>query len=182
MGGHCRPKILPGPPQNFSGLFLKVLHRRLTAPLVGKLAPPVPPPNENVWLRPWAQTMFSWYVVSAERLSSSRSSFHCVCYHITKTSFLIIFLPTKQLQHCVVSTPSLKQKESYQHIISQIFNNVTFFRRKDAGNDFENLKIGFTLGCVKLPEIKPLYEKKVQSSKMIRHVLEWNSTRSSAKV
>jgi len=41
------------PPQNFSGLFLKVLHRPLAAPLVAKLAPPVAPPNENVWLRPW---------------------------------------------------------------------------------------------------------------------------------
>ena len=40
------------PPQNFSGLFLKVLHRPLTAPLVAKLAPPVAPPNEKVWLRP----------------------------------------------------------------------------------------------------------------------------------
>ena len=40
------------PPQNFSGLFLKVLHRPLAAPLVAKLAPPVAPPNENVWLRP----------------------------------------------------------------------------------------------------------------------------------
>ena len=39
-------------PQNFSDLFLKVLHRPLTAPLVAKLAPPVPPPYENVWLRP----------------------------------------------------------------------------------------------------------------------------------
>jgi len=26
----------------------------LTAPLVAKLAPPVAPPNENVWLRPWS--------------------------------------------------------------------------------------------------------------------------------
>ena len=34
------------------GLFLKVLHRSLTAPVVAKLAPPVAPPNENVWLRP----------------------------------------------------------------------------------------------------------------------------------
>ena len=40
-------------PQNISGLFLKVLHRPLTAPLVAKLAPPVALPNENVWLRPW---------------------------------------------------------------------------------------------------------------------------------
>jgi len=31
------------PPQNFSGLFMKVLHRPLTAPLVAKLAPPVAP-------------------------------------------------------------------------------------------------------------------------------------------
>ena len=31
------------PPKNFSGLFLKVLHRPLTAPLVAKLAPPVAP-------------------------------------------------------------------------------------------------------------------------------------------
>ena len=57
----------PLPPQNFAwppsgppkirslsvGLFLKVLHRPLTAPLVAKLVPPVAPPNENVWLRPW---------------------------------------------------------------------------------------------------------------------------------
>ena len=46
------------PPQNFSGLPLKVLHRPLTAPLVAKLAPPVAPPNENVWLRPWLGLMF----------------------------------------------------------------------------------------------------------------------------
>jgi len=32
---------------------IEVLHRPLTTPLVAKLAPPVPPPNENVWLRPW---------------------------------------------------------------------------------------------------------------------------------
>ena len=36
---------MPLPPQNFSGLFLKVLHRPLTAPLVAKLTPPVPPPQ-----------------------------------------------------------------------------------------------------------------------------------------
>ena len=46
--GHC-------PPKKFSGLFLKVLHRPLTAPLVAKLAPPVAPPNENVWIRPWVE-------------------------------------------------------------------------------------------------------------------------------
>jgi len=46
-----------GPPKIFRmtsggvGLFLKVLHRPLTAPLVAKLAPP----NKNVWLRPWQQ-------------------------------------------------------------------------------------------------------------------------------
>ena len=50
QGGHCPPKILPGP-QKFFRLFLKVLHRPLTAPLVAKLDPPVAPPNENVWLR-----------------------------------------------------------------------------------------------------------------------------------
>jgi len=54
QGGYCPPKILPVPPvapQNFLGHFLKVLHRPLTAILVAKLAPPVAPPNENVWLR-----------------------------------------------------------------------------------------------------------------------------------
>jgi len=53
--GHCPPKILPDPPvvPPKLGLFLKILHRPLTAPLVAKLAPPVAPPNENVWLRPW---------------------------------------------------------------------------------------------------------------------------------
>jgi len=58
-GGHCPPKILPGPLSSpikirylSVGLFLKVLHRPLTAPLVAELAPPVAPPNENVWLRP----------------------------------------------------------------------------------------------------------------------------------
>jgi len=50
--GHCPPKNFAWPPKNFSGLFLKVLHRPLTAPLVAKLDPPVTPPNENVWLRP----------------------------------------------------------------------------------------------------------------------------------
>ena len=35
--------LTPTGPQNFSGLFLKVLHRPLTAPLVAKLAPPVAP-------------------------------------------------------------------------------------------------------------------------------------------
>jgi len=56
QGGPLPPKKFAWPPvapQNFSGLFLKVLHRSLTAPLVAKLAPPVVPPNENVWLRPW---------------------------------------------------------------------------------------------------------------------------------
>ena len=61
-GCHSPPKILPGPPKFFAwrhaagvGLFLKVLHRSLTAPLVAKLAPPVAPPNENVWLRPCSE-------------------------------------------------------------------------------------------------------------------------------
>ena len=43
LGGATAPQILPGPPKNFSRLFLKVLHRPLTAPLVAKLAPPVAP-------------------------------------------------------------------------------------------------------------------------------------------
>ena len=42
-GGALPPKNFVWPPQNFSGLFLKVLHRPLTAPLVAKLAPPVDP-------------------------------------------------------------------------------------------------------------------------------------------
>ena len=57
LGGfHCPPKFCLASP-NFSGLFLKVLHRPLTAPLVAKLATPVPPPNENVWLRPCDETL-----------------------------------------------------------------------------------------------------------------------------
>jgi len=51
QGGHC-PQNFAWPPKTFSGLFLKVLHRPLTAPLVAKLAPLVAPPNENVWLHP----------------------------------------------------------------------------------------------------------------------------------
>jgi len=39
-GGHCPPKFCLTPKKS-SGLFLKVLHRPLTAPLVAKLAPPV---------------------------------------------------------------------------------------------------------------------------------------------
>jgi len=35
-------------PKNFSGLFLKVLHRPLTAPLVAKLAPPVSLPQMKI--------------------------------------------------------------------------------------------------------------------------------------
>ena len=42
-GGPLPPKNFAWPPKNFSGLFLKVLHRPLTAPLVAKLAPPVAP-------------------------------------------------------------------------------------------------------------------------------------------
>jgi len=67
--GGCQGGPLPPPnsawppsgPPNFSGLFLKVLHRPLTAPLVAKLAPPMAPPNENAWLRPWllGHTLFS---------------------------------------------------------------------------------------------------------------------------
>ena len=64
QGGHCPPKILPGPPSGPPKIFrvtschcIEVLHRPLTAPLVAKLAPPVAPPNENVWLRPWQQLL-----------------------------------------------------------------------------------------------------------------------------
>ena len=42
-GGPTAPQNFAWPPQNFLGLFLKVLHRPLTAPLVAKLAPPVAP-------------------------------------------------------------------------------------------------------------------------------------------
>jgi len=52
-GGELPPQNFAWPLKNFSGLFLKVLHRPLTAPLVAKLAPPEAPPNEDVWLRPW---------------------------------------------------------------------------------------------------------------------------------
>jgi len=54
-GATAPPKFclsLPVAPPKL-GLFLKVLHRPSTAPLVAKLDPPVAPPNENVWLRPW---------------------------------------------------------------------------------------------------------------------------------
>ena len=75
QGGQCPPQILPGPPvapQHFSGLFLKVLHRPLTTPLVAKLAPPVAPPNENVWLRP------CWWLLSCDFFMwcSIAQSFH----------------------------------------------------------------------------------------------------------
>ena len=52
------------PPKNFAWppsvppkirSLSEVLHRPLTAPRVAKLAPPVAPPNENVWLRPREQ-------------------------------------------------------------------------------------------------------------------------------
>ena len=63
QGGTAPPKFCLAP-QNFSGLFLKVLHRPLTAPLVAKLAPPVAPPNENVWLRPCLHTKQRAFFVS----------------------------------------------------------------------------------------------------------------------
>jgi len=54
--GPLPPKNFAWPPQwlpqNFSGPFLKVLHKPLTAPLVAKLASPVAAPNENVSLHP----------------------------------------------------------------------------------------------------------------------------------
>jgi len=48
QGGHCPPKILPGPPKIFrvtSCHCIEVLHRPLASPLVAKLAPPVAPPK-----------------------------------------------------------------------------------------------------------------------------------------
>ena len=42
-GGATAPKNFAWPSKNFSGLFLKVLHRPLAAPLDAKLAPPVAP-------------------------------------------------------------------------------------------------------------------------------------------
>ena len=56
--GSLPPKNFAWPPKIFrvtSWHCIEVLHRPLTAPLVAKLAPPVAPPNENVWLRPAAQ-------------------------------------------------------------------------------------------------------------------------------
>ena len=40
-------------------LFKAIRHRPLTAPLVhvANLAPPVAPPNQNVWLRPWPKVI-----------------------------------------------------------------------------------------------------------------------------
>jgi len=64
-------------PPNFSGLFLKVLHRPLTAPLVAKLTPPVAPPNENVWLRPclwrygWIQQLITLLYLDSSIQSST---------------------------------------------------------------------------------------------------------------
>jgi len=57
-GGPLPLQILPGPPKIFRVMschYIEVLHRPLTAPLVANLAPPVAPPNENVWLRPWKE-------------------------------------------------------------------------------------------------------------------------------
>jgi len=57
-GGTAPPKFCLAPPvapQIFrvtSCHCIEILHRPLTAPLVAKPAPPVAPPNENVWLRP----------------------------------------------------------------------------------------------------------------------------------
>ena len=56
--GSLPRKNFAWPPKIFrvtSWHCIEVLHRPLTAPLVAKLAPPVAPPNENVWLRPAAQ-------------------------------------------------------------------------------------------------------------------------------
>jgi len=62
-GGPLPPKILPGPPSGPPKIFcvtschcIEVLHRPLTAPLIAKLAPPVAPPNEKVWLHPCCES------------------------------------------------------------------------------------------------------------------------------
>jgi len=59
QGGTAPPKFCLAPPvaPPKLDLFLKALHRPLTAPLVAKLAPPVALPNENVWLRPWMKAL-----------------------------------------------------------------------------------------------------------------------------
>jgi len=77
QGGLLPPKILPAPQwppkisSLFVGLFLKVLHRSLTAPLVAKLAPPVTPPNENVWLRPWIAVTVKTAIITEPYLAAT---------------------------------------------------------------------------------------------------------------
>jgi len=66
-GGPLPPKNFSWPPHNSSGLFLKVLHRPLTAALVAKLAPPVAPPNENVWLRPCEEEIRKFRCIDCEK-------------------------------------------------------------------------------------------------------------------
>jgi len=64
-GGPLPPKILPGPPvtpqKNFRPLSESPT-QIIDSSLVGKLAPPVAPPNENVWLRPWKGVFpYDWF-------------------------------------------------------------------------------------------------------------------------
>ena len=62
QGGHCPPKILPAPPVPPKIFRVTSCHwgrslsesptQTIDSSLVAKLAPPVAPQNENVWLRP----------------------------------------------------------------------------------------------------------------------------------
>ena len=110
QGGHFPPKILLGRPSGppkirylSVGHFLKVLHRPLTAPLVAKPAPPVAPPNENVWLRPWIQAQLMELDVMQSKFVAEAT------IHIKNIiqAYVMILLPP---QAAVLATNIMKNK------------------------------------------------------------------------
>jgi len=74
------------PPQKFSGIFLKVLHRPLTAPLVAKLAPPVAP-----------QMKMSGSAPVKEYLKSSLKFLRCFAYISKSLSTMLPSVSNKQV-------------------------------------------------------------------------------------
>ena len=87
-------------PQNFSGLFLKVLHRPLTAPLVAKLAPPVAPQMKMSGSAPASTSVHVSDCCSICELNSGVCFFCFVCLScVFMCRVCMMFTPTTSIAY-----------------------------------------------------------------------------------
>jgi len=97
-------------------LFKAIRHRPLTAPLVAKLAPPVAPPNQNVWHRPcegpWRSSMsffaMKWYLTRNEMAPNKLKNCTQCCF--SKFDYLyLIFCESSLHFKCLFHSQSFRQ-------------------------------------------------------------------------